>query len=154
MKQSGFGWLHLILIAVAIGLVTIAIGMIYQKGYAAGEAKVKLAWEQANRDQREAEMNQAGKAASGLEDKRAKREVVTRTITQYVDRLVDRPVYRNVCLDADGVCLVNAAISGKSPDSCKPDLGLPPAGTPAGRSGGLRLKVDYGDSGALSGLRG
>lgn len=46
-------------------------------------------------------------AATGLEkDKRAV-EVRYRTITKTVTEFVDRPVYRNVCLDQDGIDAIN-----------------------------------------------
>lgn len=39
-------------------------------------------------------------------------DVEYRTITKYVDRIIDRPVYRNQCFDADGVRQLNEFIIG------------------------------------------
>ncbi|MBK7052249.1 MAG: hypothetical protein IPH54_17045, partial [Rhodoferax sp.] len=36
-----------------------------------------------------------------------------RTRWRTIETLVDRPVYRNVCLDADGLRELNAAIAGQ-----------------------------------------
>jgi hypothetical protein len=127
------------LIAFVIG--AIAIALVYGYGRKAGEKSVRLEWEQAVRDQREQEMNQAGKASTGLENSRAKRQVVTRTITETVEKIIDRPVYRNVCIDADGLCLLNAAINGKGSDSCKPDGSLSRPTTTQGRNGGVGLTL-------------
>lgn len=152
MRQRGFGWLHLIIILAVVGAIVGAVAVIYQRGYSAGEKAVRLEWEQAVRDQREQEMAQAGKASTGLEAQREKERVVTRTITEQVDRLVieyrDRP-----CLDHAGLCLANAAINGKGADSCKPSPAVPGVRPAPGRSSGLGLTLDYGDFRGVSGLR-
>lgn len=46
-------------------------------------------------------------AAEGLEQDKAKIEIRYRTITKTVTEFIDRPVYRNVCLDQDGVDAIN-----------------------------------------------
>lgn len=46
-----------------------------------------------------------------LEEQAHEKQVVT----QYVDKIVERPLYRNVCLDGDGLRLVNQALSGLDP---------------------------------------
>ncbi len=130
----------------------IAIGLVYWRGYKAGGEAVRLEWSEANRLQRESEAKQAAKAAGTLEAKREKAKVVTETVRVEVDRIVERPVYRNVCIDADGLCLANAAISGKSADTCKPDKSLSPAQPAPGRNGRLGLALDYGDRGLLQRL--
>lgn len=43
-----------------------------------------------------------------------KERVAYVSITETVERLVDRPVYRNICLDADGVRAYNAAARGSA----------------------------------------
>ena len=43
-----------------------------------------------------------------------------KTIEKQVLKLVDRPVYHNVCLDADGVQLVEAARTGRPPADAGP----------------------------------
>ena len=52
-------------------------------------------------------------------EERIKTEVITRT----VEKIVDRPIYLNVCFDADGVSAVNQAASIIS--TGKPKTGLP-----------------------------
>ncbi len=48
-------------------------------------------------------------AAAAARD--TERRTTMREIIREVPRLVDRPVYRNVCIDADGVRLVQRAVS-------------------------------------------
>jgi len=48
-----------------------------------------------------------------------------RTITREVERVVESPVYRNVCLDADGLRLVEAAATGRAADTGEPAPALP-----------------------------
>lgn len=51
------------------------------------------------------------------------------TITRTVDRIVDRPIYRNACFDDDGLRAANSAILGQAIDPAKPDDALPIANT-------------------------
>ena len=62
----------------------------------------------------------ADTASASHEDFKGKEDVVYKVITQTVDKIVERPVYRNVCLDDDGLRSLNAAISGADPTAGKP----------------------------------
>lgn len=42
---------------------------------------------------------------------------VIQTVTQNVEHIVEKPIYRNVCLDNDGVLSANAALSNTSPST-------------------------------------
>lgn len=148
MRQRGFGYLEIIIGLVIIAVIAGGIFAIYEKGVSVGEAKIKLEWEEANRVQREKEAAQIAAAAKELEAERAKRKVVYRTITQTVDKIVDRPVYRNVCMDPDGLQCVNAALRGEDAAGCKPDgpmRGIKPAGF-GGRGSGNQ-EADRGGGG-------
>lgn len=59
-----------------------------------------------------AEATKANTASTALETKAAAAQVVYRTITRNVDRVVTKPIYQNVCLDTDGLSLANAALAG------------------------------------------
>lgn len=102
-----------------------ALGLISKKIYDAGAAAVRLEWQQANEQQRKDEMEKAVAAAVGLEAGNAKAKVVYRTITKSVDRYIDRPVYRNVCFDDDGLRDANAALVGAFTPAAKPDQPVP-----------------------------
>lgn len=71
-------------------------------------------------------------AAVGHEDFKAKEDKQGEQRTRTIRVLVDRPVYRNICIDDDGVRLLNAAIEGRD-DSGEPAPALPGSAAPAGR---------------------
>lgn len=119
----------LIYAVVALGIIG-ALGLIGSKIYTAGGDAVRLEWADANRQQREAEAKQANQAAEKKEQGDAKAKVVYRTITQTVDKYIDRPVYRNVCLDADGLRDVNTALSGALTPAAQPDKPMPKPDAP------------------------
>ena len=58
-------------------------------------------------------MDRVDEAATAHEEFKAKEEVRYVERVKVVRQLVDRPVYRNVCLDGDGVRLLNDAIAGR-----------------------------------------
>ncbi len=100
---------------------------IHHAGYEEGKQEcLEAAVAQAKREQ-----EASAKAAKDLADERAKTKVVIQKRTVYVDKIVDRPVYRNQCFDADGLRCLNAAINGTDAAGCKPD-GTMPAPKPAG----------------------
>lgn len=81
-----------------------------------------LGHHQATTEQRAAQLAQAkqiaaqaDKASVIYQTKRAAAEVRIQTITEQVEHVIEKPVYRNVCLDADGVRLVNAASGVDAP---------------------------------------
>lgn len=59
---------------------------------------------------------------------KSKREYNERVIVKNVEKIVTRDVYRNVCIDDDGLRLINEAISGRNP--AKPETEMPPNPTP------------------------
>ena len=160
MKQRGFGLLMYLLLALAI-LAAIAslvwwadANIETSAGVKKGEANIRQEWSDAVKEQQEKEVAQSDKAARNLEADRAKRKPIYRTITVAVDRIVARDIYRNVCLDPDGLRIARCAIRGESTDTCKPDDPLPGPPKPSGRDGGERLTLDYLLGGSLSGLSG
>lgn len=52
----------------------------------------------------------ANRGSTTFEKDRTQNETRTRTITVEVDKIIDRPVFRNVCVDPDGLRLLNAQI--------------------------------------------
>lgn len=104
----------------AVGVLLLASGAAYFKGDAdaANRYKAEIATTKLNAADdaqkiRDSLTAQANSAIASLETKNAASRVVYRTITQQVDKIIDRPIYRDgVCLDSDGVVLVNAALGG------------------------------------------
>ena len=54
---------------------------------------------------------QISAASVGYEKKKGVTRVKYVTITQEVEKIVDRPVYKNICLDDDGIKLINEGIT-------------------------------------------
>lgn len=91
------------------------------RGYDSAETKYKLQISQMVIDAKEAAeksrramQSQADAALTTLETQNAKARVIYRTINHDVDKIVERAVYRQVCLDDQGVTLANAALAGVS----------------------------------------
>jgi len=49
-------------------------------------------------------------ASENYEKKKEVTRVKYVTITQEVEKIVDRPVYKNICIDEDGIKLINEGI--------------------------------------------
>jgi hypothetical protein len=128
MRQRGFASMLLIYAFAALAIVA-TIGGIYWKltsdARAEGYAKAKAECEEAARIQREAEIGKANLAATEKEKGDAKAKVIYRTITRTVDKYIDRPVYRDCKLDADGLRDANAALTGALAAPAEPDKRMP-----------------------------
>lgn len=157
MKQRGFIFAPMLLSALpyilgAAALLGVVWG-IHHHGYTSGAQSVQTKWDQAVEALRLEEQTQAGNAATKLETGNAKARVIFKTITQTVDKIVTRDVYRNVCIEPDGMQLVNAALSGTLPASAKPDTALPSSDPATGRHGGFGLTEARGDGRAVLRVR-
>lgn len=98
-----------------------------------GATKVRLAEAQAQEveHQRVAQENFRNNELAGtLAEHQAANRVVYATLTREVVRLVDRPVFRNQCLDADGLRLIADAIAGKAHDPSIAASAVPAASAP------------------------
>ena len=73
----------------------------------------------------------AAAASKNLTVDRAKTKVKIQTRTITVEKILEKPIYRNVCLDPAGLSCVNAAIAGKGDIGCRVD-GPVPGAKPAG----------------------
>ncbi len=122
--------------ALAFVLATGAAGIYgHARGYDAAEKvyqlridKMVIEAKDAAQKSRQAMLDQADAALTTLETQNVKARVVYKTLTQTVDRLVDRPIYRNACLDDTGLRLANAALGGVAvapPNPGEPNSGMP-----------------------------
>ena len=98
-------------------------GIIAQRDRDAQEAQAKETFRRLERGDR---------AAAGHEADKAKLRTEFLTITQEVERVVEKPVYRDVCFDDDGLRLIGAAISGRAAAS-EPAPAVPGPAEPGGR---------------------
>ncbi|MHB0965554.1 MAG: hypothetical protein ACYC36_03780 [Bellilinea sp.] len=106
----------LLALAILVALSAIAAAI-----YKAGEKSMKAEWDAEVERQRKAEVNQGNAASTKLEVGNAESKIVFKTITKRVDKYIDRPVYRNICFDADGLRDANAALIGKATAPGEPD---------------------------------
>jgi hypothetical protein len=81
------------------------------------------------------ELEKSNAAAMDLEQARAQRKVVYRTITKEVERIVAAPGFDRVCFADDAVYAVNSAIRGEAPAAGKPPDGVPAPKPLVGRTG-------------------
>ena len=102
------------IIGLVVGLaIGCAVGYLYRwAGDGNRKAKAELA-------QVEAKVKQLNAAESYLEGKKDERTETYRTITKTVEKIIDRPVYRDVCGDADGLRSINEALAGTAAKSNK-----------------------------------
>lgn len=117
--------IQLLMWGVVAAAVAIGVWGLYSSVKRAGYNEAKLECQQAAEDERTRRHQQAHTAGSILEAEDGKAKVVYRTITKAVDRYIDRPVYRNVCLDADGLRDANAGLRGGKAAAAEPDKPLP-----------------------------
>lgn len=100
-------------------------------GFAGGWKTQGWRWDAADKQRLEQEtadlrrITEHARQASGTyEDKRTANETRYRTVTVTLEKIVERPVYLQSCIDADGLRLINAQISG-DPNTGKLGLKLP-----------------------------
>ena len=74
--------------------------------------------------ERQKQLDRAHASSGVFEEKRTANETKYRTVTVTVKEFVDRPVYLNQCMDADGLRVLNEQISG-NPNPGKFGLRLP-----------------------------
>ena len=110
---------------IATGLISLVLG------FGSGMGLQKLFWIAADKERIENEAKtkennkeKAHEASVSFEEKRTANEIRYRTVTVTVEKLVDRPVYINQCLDDDGLRTLNEQIT-RQPDSSKLGLKLP-----------------------------
>ena len=126
-------------IAAIVVMGMIGTGVYKVKQWGAGE--VRAEWATPSKLQREREELQISESVKEFEEMRAARSGYFKKVVTYVNVEIEKPVYRNICLPASGLCIANAAILGQSADTCNADAPMP-AAVPAKR-------WDRGDDPAL-----
>ena len=114
------GWqARLAEVALIVALLTGGYFYVHHKGYSEAMQDVAIAQEKVDKAQRE----KYDKLAQELEDTKKKRQENVRTITKTVEKIIDNPIYRNVCISDSGLSVANAAIKGEPAPST--DTALP-----------------------------
>lgn len=110
---------------VATGLIALALGFgggWKTQGWRWNAAEKQRIEQEAKERQRQLERSHA--ASTTFEDKRSTNEARYRTVTVTLEKVVDRPVYLNACLDPDGLRILNDQIA-RAADPGQPGLKLP-----------------------------
>lgn len=99
-------------LGLAIGFLLALIGAFFY-GQHTGKVKCEAAHAaaQAAADRkRDKQIVVAQDQDAALAEQDVQRETIVREITREVPKIIERPVYRNVCVDADGVRLIERAV--------------------------------------------
>jgi len=78
--------------------------------------------EQKNLKALAAKQDQINKVSSDYEAEKSKQRVKVETVTREVQKIIDRPVYLNRCIDADGLRQINSLINTSS--ASEPDAAM------------------------------
>ena len=90
--------------------------------YQAQEAEAIQTIAQADRENKARE----NKLSEGFEQEKLKIQSQIKTVNKTRERVIEKPIYRNVCFDDDGLQLVKQAISGNSNNNTsKPKATMP-----------------------------
>lgn len=110
---------------VATGLIALAVG------FGGGWKTQGWRWDAADKQrieqeakERQKQLDRAHTASTTFEGKRTANETQYRTVTVTLEKIVDRPVYVNQCIDADGLRALNDQIA-RATDPGQPSLKLP-----------------------------
>ena len=106
---------------IAAALASAGTWRVQEWRHAAIEAHRVAAAQEARRNQERA----AATAATTYEDRRHADAARIKTITVEVDRIIDRPVYRDRCFDDDGLRALTSAVTGAAPAASQPGRPLP-----------------------------
>ena len=109
----------------AIYTVVFTVGAAFGVKFHAGiTAQRDLATHEAQAKATAKKLDRGDKAAVGHEADKSQIRTEFVTITQEVERVVEKPVYRNMCFDDDGLRLLGNAIAGR-PAASQPAPALP-----------------------------
>jgi hypothetical protein len=106
------GYLSYLRLGIVIGVLVALIGTFFygqHVGFQRCEAK-HLKADAVAQAQREKQIGQAQANDTKAAEANVQRETLVREITREVPKIIDRPIYRNVCIDADGVRLISRAV--------------------------------------------
>ena len=116
------GWqARLAEIALIAALLVGAYFYVHHKGYSEAMQEVAIAQKKVDKKQQE----KYDKLAQELEDTKKKRQENVRTITKTVEKIIDNPIYRNVCISDSGLSVANASLKGEAAPKLDDSLSAP-----------------------------
>lgn len=108
-----------------IATITIKVDDYLDEVKESGRVEVRAEWLAASEKRRQREQAKATAAAEGLAADRAKRKAKSKPLLITVEKILEKPIYLNECIEPAGLSCVNAALGGKSTDGCKPGARVP-----------------------------
>lgn len=120
----------------AICAAVIALGLAFGTGWWLRGLQVKAATVDQTKAQAQADVKQAQRTSEAVQahaETKVKTEIRYVTTVKEVEKLVERPVYLERCLDDDGLRALNAQISGADTQDTGP--ALPEAAATPGHNG-------------------
>ena len=107
--------LSLIFVVLYIGQIAYTNHLAKELRQAESDCQAKiLKLEQQHQQAIQKQQTTINKLSSDYETKISKHKVKVETVTKYVDKIVERDVYRNVCIDDDGMQSINSLIKSRS----------------------------------------
>lgn len=111
----------LLITGLCAAVLGFGLGWVVHGWEQSADEKIRIEQEAKKKDEQE---NTAHVASTGFENKRATNEVRYRTVTVTVEKVVDRPVYINQCIDDDGLRALNNQILRRT-DPGQPGIKMP-----------------------------
>ena len=107
-------WRECIIVLIAILLlIALAAANHYSGKLKDADAKCKAQIAKIEQEQQKAlieQQNKANEVSASYEEERAEQQVRTQVVYRTVEKIVTKPIYRNVCIDADGLNTLNGLI--------------------------------------------
>lgn len=108
-----------ILIGLLAFLLIVCLGLLNSKVSQLNKAQAKCvaqikAIEQQNLKALANKQNKINKVSADYEQLKSEQRVKVETVTRDVQKIIDRPVYQSVCIDDDGLRIINSLIADDS----------------------------------------
>ena len=113
-------WIYIVCGLVALGslaTITLSVKSHLSDVEQAGYDKCRAEWEKEKQLRLEEERKRVAAAESGLTADRATRKAKSKANSKPVEIIIEKPIYRNICIDPAGVSCINAAIKGNKCDA-------------------------------------
>ena len=112
-------WRECIIVLIAIlFLIALATANHYSGKLKDADAKCKAQIAKIEQAQQKAlieQQNIANKVSASYETERAEQQVKTQIVYKQIEKIVTKPVYRNVCIDDSGLSEINSLIKANNP---------------------------------------
>lgn len=108
-----------ILIGLLAFLLIVCLGLLNSKVSQLNKAQAKYATQIQEIEQEHLKavadkQNKINKVSADYEQLKSEQRVKVETVTREVQKIIERPVYNNVCIDADGLRNINSLITDDS----------------------------------------